>query len=88
MGIRGICDNATRKESGECDTEFRNAQIQSKRRMATIEEIRSKSEEYVQWDPVDSTREEIATLIKEERWEDLRIRIMNRLVFGTAGIRY
>ena len=48
--------------------------------MATIEEIRSKSEEYVQWDPVDSTR--------EERWEDLRIRIMNRLVFGTAGIRY
>ena len=56
--------------------------------MATIEEIRSKSEEYVQWDPGDSTREEIATLIKEERWEDLRIRIMNRLVFGTAGIRY
>ncbi|KNB45321.1 hypothetical protein JH06_1030 [Blastocystis sp. subtype 4] len=55
--------------------------------MATIEEIRSKSEEYVQWDPVDSTREEIATLIKEERWEDLRIRIMNRLVFGTAGLR-
>lgn len=55
-------------------------------RMATIEEIRSKSEEYVQWDPVESTRKEIATLIKEERWEDLRQRIMNRLVFGTAGM--
>ena len=53
--------------------------------MATIEEIRSKSEEYVQWDPVDSTREEIVTLLKEERWEDLRMLIMNRLVFGTAG---
>ena len=48
--------------------------------------LREKAEEYIRWDPVVSTREEISRLLKEENWEALERAMMHRLAFGTAGI--
>lgn len=42
-------------------------------------------EEYIQWDPVESTRNEIKALYEKEEWAELEKRMMNRLAFGTAG---
>ena len=47
--------------------------------------VKEKAEEYIQWDPVESTREEIRKLLTEEKWDELRNLILNRLAFGTAG---
>lgn len=54
--------------------------------MSDIALIKEKAEEYIQWDPVESTRKEIKTLLTEEKWDELRNLILNRLTFGTAGI--
>ena len=53
--------------------------------MSDITLIKEKAEEYIQWDPVESTREEIRKLLTEEKWDELRNLILNRLAFGTAG---
>ena len=53
--------------------------------MSDITLIKEKTEEYIQWDPVESTREEIRKLLTEEKWDELRNLILNRLAFGTAG---
>lgn len=51
-----------------------------------LDALKEKTKEYIQWDPVISTREEISRLLKEENWEALEKVIMHRLAFGTAGI--
>ena len=48
-------------------------------------ELQRRVEEYIRWDPVKSTREEIAALYEKKDWETLEKCIMNRLAFGTAG---
>ena len=53
--------------------------------MSDITLIREKAEEYIRWDPVKSTREEIQKLLTEEKWDELRDLVLNRLTFGTAG---
>ena len=53
--------------------------------MSDITLIKEKAEEYIQWDPVENTREEIRKLLTEEKWDELRNLILNRLAFGTAG---
>lgn len=53
--------------------------------MSDITLIREKAEEYIRWDPVKSTREEIQKLLTEEKWDELCDLVLNRLTFGTAG---
>lgn len=53
--------------------------------MSDIEIIREKAEKYVQWDPAKDTREEVQSLLKDEKWDLLRPLVLNRLSFGTAG---
>ena len=48
-------------------------------------ELIQRVEEYIRWDPVESTRQEIQTLYANQEWEELEKRIGNRLAFGTAG---
>ena len=48
--------------------------------------IKKKTEEYIRWDPVPSTREAVAKLLEEEKWDELEKAILHRLAFGTAGI--
>lgn len=50
------------------------------------EAIRERVEEYIRWDPVESTQKEIQALLDDENWEELEKRIMSRLTFGTAGL--
>ena len=50
-----------------------------------ISEVRQHAEEYIRWDPVESTRKEIQTLLEAENWEELEKRVIGRLTFGTAG---
>lgn len=45
-------------------------------------------QEYIQWDPVKSTRCVIKNLYDEHDWDALEKCIMNRLAFGTAGFIY
>ncbi|KAM7458444.1 hypothetical protein BLSTO_00796 [Blastocystis sp. subtype 1] len=52
-----------------------------------LDTLKEKAEEYIRWDPVVSTREEISQLLKEEDWKALEKAIMHRLAFGTAGLR-
>ena len=52
-----------------------------------LDTLKEKAEEYIRWDPVVSTREEISQLLKEEDWKALERAIMHRLAFGTAGSR-
>lgn len=42
-------------------------------------------EEYIQWDPVESTRTAIRLLYDNKQWDELEKCIMHRLTFGTAG---
>lgn len=48
-------------------------------------ELQKRVEEYIRWDPVKSTREEIESLYEKKDWATLEKCIMNRLAFGTAG---
>ena len=48
-----------------------------------LDTLKEKAEEYIRWDPVVSTREEISRLLKEEDWKALEKAIMHRLAFGT-----
>ena len=48
-------------------------------------ELIQRVEEYIQWDPVESTRNEIRDLYVNKEWYELEKRIMSRLAFGTAG---
>ena len=48
-------------------------------------EIRQLAEEYIRWDPVESTRKEIQSFLEAENWEELEKRVVGRLTFGTAG---
>lgn len=50
------------------------------------EAIHERAEEYIRWDPVESTQKEIQALLGDENWEELEKRIMSRLTFGTAGL--
>ena len=50
-----------------------------------LETLRCKVDDYIKWDPVESTRKEIEQLKLENNWDELRNRINNRLTFGTAG---
>ena len=52
-----------------------------------LDTLKEKAEEYIRWDPVVSTREEISQLLKEEDWKALERAIKHRLAFGTAVIR-
>ena len=54
--------------------------------MSDIEIIREKAEKYIQWDPVKDTREEVQSLLKDEKWDLLRPLVLDRLSFGTAGM--
>ena len=48
-------------------------------------EVCQRAEEYIRWDPVESTRKEIQTFLEAENWEELEKRVIGRLTFGTAG---
>lgn len=48
-------------------------------------ELIKRVEEYIAWDPVESTRNEIQKLFENNKWDELEKRIMHRLTFGTAG---
>ena len=50
-----------------------------------INEVRQRAEEYIRWDPVESTKKEIQSLLEAENWEELKERVIGRLTFGTAG---
>lgn len=45
------------------------------------------AQDWVTWDPVQSTREEIAELLSSENFQELEKRMLPRISFGTAGLR-
>ncbi|XP_018014829.1 phosphoglucomutase-2 [Hyalella azteca] len=49
--------------------------------------IRSKVEEWLQWDQNSSTRQEVEELVAQKKHKVLEGLLLSRLVFGTAGLR-
>lgn len=43
--------------------------------------------QWMQWDKNEITRNEIGSMVISKNWETLSNRLLNRLAFGTAGLR-
>jgi hypothetical protein len=58
--------------------------------MGTVDELpgglRKKVEEWLRWDPIPSTRQEIEKLVEARNFTELNARLNLRISFGTAGI--
>uniref|UniRef100_A0A2M3Z383 Putative phosphoglucomutase/phosphomannomutase n=1 Tax=Anopheles braziliensis TaxID=58242 RepID=A0A2M3Z383_9DIPT len=50
-------------------------------------ELNEQIAKWLQWDQNEKTREEIRNLAEQQEWETLRGRLLQRLTFGTAGLR-
>jgi hypothetical protein len=44
-------------------------------------------DQWLQWDRNETTRNEILSLVASKKWETLSNRLVNRMNFGTAGLR-
>ncbi|KAL5293439.1 PGM2 family protein [Megaselia abdita] len=50
-------------------------------------DLNEKLESWLKWDQNSKTKSEIEDLAKSQKWDTLRARLLNRLQFGTAGLR-
>ena len=50
-------------------------------------EIKAKAEEYLKWDPLECTQNEIRGYLSENNVKALKSLLYKRLAFGTAGLR-
>ncbi|XP_055712010.1 phosphopentomutase [Phlebotomus papatasi] len=51
------------------------------------QELNGKISEWMQWDKNEATLEEIRKLVNDSEWEKLKLLLLTRLSFGTAGLR-
>lgn len=50
-------------------------------------DLNEKLSNWLEWDHNSKTKSEIEELAKAKKWDTLRDRLLNRLKFGTAGLR-
>lgn len=52
-----------------------------------MEILKQEIKNYLKWDKNPSTNQEICQLEAQENWKELEELLLNKLVFGTAGLR-